>query len=289
MRKFSIALIPFYLGNMKRRQLRIFLLRGGLGNQLFQIAGMANLSKNNNYDVVFCETDVKKNPRDKQGAAALDFNVEAWFGEQISVYRSSRIVDLFIRLIRNRKVWKFSLQTINVDLALVDSDVAIATMQGYLQSPQYPRAIPTKILMETFKQREVQSINSDLLAIHIRARDGLQFSAMALSLNHYRAGLMHVGAGPESKIDVFSDDVSYAKSFCDQLGNFNFNFPEIALELSPTELLLKLASYNKIISSKSTLCWWSAYIAQTRNPSAMIISPWESDLHLESWVRLKNA
>ena len=112
---------------------------------------------------------------------------------------------------------------------------------------------------------------------------------MALSLNHYKAGLMHVGAGSESKIDVFSDDVSYAKSFCDQLGNFNFNFPEIDLELSPTELLLKLASYNKIISSKSTLCWWSTYIAQTRNPSAMIISPWESDLHLESWVRLKNA
>lgn len=289
MRKFSIALIPFYLGNMKGRQLRIFLLRGGLGNQLFQIAGMARLSENNNFDVVFCETDVKKNPRDKQGAAAFDFNVEAWFGEQISVYRSNRLFDLLIRLIRNKKVRKFSLQNINVDLALVDSNVAIATMQGYLQSPQHPRAISTKTIMETFKQREVQSINTDSLAIHIRAMDGLQYSAMALSLNHYKAGLMHVGAGSESKIDVFSDDVSYAKSFCDQLGNFNFNFPEIDLELSPTELLLKLASYNKIISSKSTLCWWSTYIAQTRNPSAMIISPWESDLHLESWVRLKNA
>ena len=289
MRKFSIALLPFYLRRTKSRNLRIFLLRGGLGNQLFQIAGIANLSKGENYDVVFSETDVKKNPRDNQGAAALNFNVEPWFGEQNFVYRSNKIMDFLIRLLRSKKVRKFSLKNINVDLAIKHSDITIATMQGYLQSAQFPMAIPADIIEETFYQETDESINPESVAIHIRAQDGLQNSAMVLGLSYYRDGLMHVGANSESSVDVFSDDISYAQSFCAQLGNFRFNFPEIDLELSPTELLLKLASYNKIISSKSTLCWWSTYIAQTRNPGAVIISPWDSDLHLESWARLKNA
>jgi len=288
MRKFSIALLPFYLRRTKGRNLRIFLLRGGLGNQLFQIVGIASLSKGENYDVVFSETDVKKNPRDKQGAAALNFNVEPWFGKQNFVYKSNKIMDFLIRVLRSKKVRKFSLKNINVDLAIKHSDISIATMQGYLQSAQFAMAIPTDAITTTFRQGKVQSLAPEKIAIHIRARDGLQNSAMVLSLTYYRNALMYLGTNSESEIDVFSDDISYAQSFCVQLGNFSFNFPEIDLELSPTELLLKLASYNKIIGSKSTLCWWSTYIAQTRNPSAVIISPWESDLHLESWIRLKN-
>ena len=289
MRKFSIALLPIYLRRNKNRKLRIFLLRGGLGNQLFQIAGMANLSEKNKFDVVFCETDVKKNPRDKQGAAALAFNVETWFSQQNSVYRSNKIMDSIIRALRSKRIRKFTVEDINVDLAITHSEVSIATMQGYLQSSQFLGAISTDTMKDTFCQEEVQQVNPEKLAIHIRAQDGLQNSAMVLSLDYYRNGLMLVEANPESEIDVFSDDISYAQLFCGQLGNFKFNFPENDLKLSPAELLTKLASYNKIISSKSTLCWWSVYIAQTRNPKAVIVSPWESDLHLKSWIQLTDA
>ena len=250
---------------------------------------MASLSKSKNFYVVFCETDVKKNPRDKQGAAALSFDVESWFSEQNSVCKSNKIMDFLIRVLRSKKVRKFSLKNINADLAIKHPEITIATIQGYLQSAKFPMAISADIIKETFHQETDELINPESVAIHIRAQDGLQNSAMVLGLSYYRDGLMHVGANSESSIDVFSDDILYAQSFCAQLGNFRFNFPEIDLELSPTELLLKLASYNKIISSKSTLCWWSTYIAQTRNPGAVIISPWESDLHLESWILLKNA
>ncbi|CAB4757393.1 unannotated protein [freshwater metagenome] len=288
MRQSSITTLLSYLGRTKTGKIRIFLLRGGLGNQLFQIAGMASLSKSKNFYVVFCETDVKKNPRDKQGAAALSFDVESWFSEQNSVCKSNKIMDFLIRVLRSEKVRKFSLKNINADLAIKYSEITIATIQGYLQSAKFPMAISADIIKETFHQETDELINPESVAIHIRAQDGLQNSAMVLGLSYYRDGLMHVGANSESSIDVFSDDILYAQSFCAQLGNFSFNFPEIDLELSPTDLLLKLASYNKIISSKSTLCWWSTYIAQTRNPGAVIISPWESDLHLENWIRLKN-
>jgi len=289
MRESSLANLSSYLRRTKTRRIRIFLLRGGLGNQLFQIAGMVSLSESKNFYIVFCETDVKKNPRDKQGAAVFDFKVETWFGQHNSVYRSNKTLDFFIRVLRSKKARKLSLKNINVDLATVQSDVAIATMQGYLQNAHFSKAIPTETLKRTFDQGKALTVYPEPLAIHIRAQDGLQNSAMVLSLDYYRNGLMYLGANSESEIDVFSDDISHAQSLCTQLGNFRFNFPEIDLKLSPTELLLKLASYNKIISSKSTLCWWSAYIAQTRNPSAVIVSPWESDLHLETWVRLKNA
>jgi hypothetical protein len=159
-------------------------------------------------------------------------------------------------------------------------------MQGYLQNAQFPKAIPTDTLKRTFDQAKAETPKPGSIAIHIRAQDGLQNSAMVLSLDFYRSGLMYLGANSESEIDVYSDDISYAKSFCGQLGDLRFNFPEIDLELKSTELLLKIASYNKIISSKSTLCWWAIYISQIRNPNAVIVSPWESGLHVESWVRL---
>ena len=265
------------------RNIRIFLLRGGLGNQLFQIAGAASLSMKHNFDVIFCDSDVKKNPRDRKFGSILELNFDLWFSKKVNVYKSSAGTNLLVRFFRSRKIPLSPTYFSQCDIDQYRPQLKWGFMQGYLQNSSFVLRLPPSVAALTFKDFSRKERNDNGIAIHIRAQDALKRKEMYVDLSYYQNALRFLHAASETKIDVYSDDLEYAKILCSEIGNYNFNFPEQDSALNPIDLLITISMYDKIISSKSTLCWWACYLSVSRNPLSIIISPWNNDLHLSAW------
>lgn len=266
-----------------RKNLRIFLLRGGLGNQLFQIAGAASLAMTHEFDIIFCDSDVKKNPRDTEIASILGLNFDLWFGERARAYKSNSLTNFLIRILRSKKLPFITNYFSQYDIDRYYPARKLGFMKGYFQNARFVRALPPSSVTQTFKNLQHKATNRDKIAIHIRATDALKQKEMFLDLSYYQDALRFLHVVPADKIDVYSDDLEYAKVLCSQIDNLTFNFPEQASNLSAIDVLVEISSYDKIVSSKSTLCWWACYLSISRNPSSVIISPWGKDLHLDAW------
>jgi len=258
-------------------------LRGGVGNQLFQIAGAASLSIGNEFDIIFCDSDVKKNPSNIKIASILELNFDSWFHERIRAYKSNPFTNLLIRILRSKKLSLITSYFFQYEIDQYDPACKLGFMQGYFQNRRFVCALPPSGVTQTFKNLQPKATNRNKIAIHIRATDALKRKEMFLDLTYYQDALRFLHVVPTDIIDVYSDDLEYAKMLCSKIDNFTFNFPEQVLNLSALDLLVELSSYDKIVSSKSTLCWWACYLSIFRNPSSVIISPWGKDLHLNAW------
>jgi hypothetical protein len=272
----------FLLYFLSRRKIRIYVLRGGLGNQLFQIANGIMTAERFNFDIAFHEVDVKRNPRDQIGAASLEFPFHL-LTEKIHVYKCGSSMQFPIRFSMSR-FFKMTLST-NLDekQKAPNQKSTFRILQGYVQNLDFldsfaDIAICRIILGPNSEENIVNGI-----AMHIRARDGLEHSGMSISKSFYERALEAVAAKPESRIDVFSDDLDFAQDFCQELGNFQFNFVEESVSLSATELLRRFSCYEKIISSKSTLSWWACFLASSTRKDTVVISPWGVNLSFRNW------
>jgi hypothetical protein len=267
----------------ERKNIRIFLLRGGLGNQLFQIAGAAYWSMKYDFDVIFCDSDVKNNPRDIELGSILELDFDLWFDEKVRAYKSSSLTNLLIRILQSKKLPFMPLYFAQNDIDDYCPTRKLGFIQGYFQNSRFVCSLPQSEVIQTFKNLQPKETNRGSIAIHIRATDALMRKEMFLDLAYYQNALRLLHAIPANRIDVYSDDLDYARVLCSKIENLTFNFPEQALTLSPIDLLVEISSYDKIVSSKSTLCWWACYLSISRNPSSVIISPWDKVLHLSAW------
>lgn len=267
----------------KSRKICFFFLRGGLGNQLFQINSLAHKSSTLGFNIVFCDVDVKKNPRDKSGASGLKLNLQEYDSCDQWIKRSSRTSDFFIRIVRSSKMPFLRLPNINFDESEILPNSRIFTAYGYLQneidflsSPGF--RVPSNLSRYTsFPQLPAK------VALHIRATDSLVKSEMVLTERYYRSALDFLNISPNDEVDVYSDDTVFAKNLCLKIGVFKFKFMEELQELSALQLLANLSNYNYLINSKSTLTWWASVFAEETHSKTIIVSPWKSHFHLTSW------
>jgi len=238
------------------------------------------------FNIVFCEVDVKKNPRDKSGASGLQLNYSK--GESSSpLFRSAgKLIEFFLRTVSSVKNPLFTLSHVNFDESETIPDCHFFTAKGFLQkdvdflkSPDF--GAPSNLsAFKHFPQLPSK------IALHIRATDALVKFEMALTENYYKSALDILGVPVKTEIDVYSDDTNFAKNLCGKIGLFQFNFMEESTELSALQLLANLSAYESLICSKSTLAWWAAVFADKINPETMVVSPWENHLHLPNWFSI---
>jgi len=267
---------------LRRRKIRIYVLRGGLGNQLFQIANGIMIAERFNFDIAFHEVDVKRNPRDKKGAEGLGFPFNS-LTKKIHVYKCGDSLKLPMRIAMSRFFMTTLTTNLDEEQISLNQKSTFGILQGYLQNLDFLKSFADLALGRIIlgPKSEVNAI--DGIAIHIRARDGLMHSGMSISKSFYKHALGAVAANPESKIDVFSDDLDFAQIFCQELGDFQFNFLEESASLTATELLRRLSCYEKIISSRSTLSWWACFLASSTRRDTVVISPWGTNFSLRNW------
>jgi hypothetical protein len=264
----------------------IFKLRGGLGNQLFQIAGVAKIAKKLKLVVIFSDADVRLNPRDSKGAAAFLFRIENFFDNPKAVYQTGKVLEVIIRIYPRLHKSINCIQEIDGDKGFSDLTLLINIMQGYLQNRESISGISASMLKNVFQNSGIRLEAPEIIALHIRGKDGLLLKSMKLSYDYYARALQALEANQETEIHVYSDDLEFARKLCSKIESLHFEFMETDFHLSAREFILKLSSYSKIVSSKSTLCWWAAAFATAINPSSLIISPWGDELSLDNWVQL---
>ena len=282
-----LTLLKYFLWPNRTRRLRIFLLRGGLGNQLFQIFGIAHLANSSGFDVVLSDYDVRINPRDIKGASSLELSIKKIFNDECRLYKAGWSINLFIRIMNQRMIRDRHFSRINLDHGQKDFGKSIAIMYGYLQNLEMIKSFPEQSVRDVFKFSDNGSPDSAVIAMHIRALDALQHKEMFLDWEYYKKALLEFKSQENLSVDVYSDDTNYARTLCSQLSGYDFRFPEEELELEPIQLLTKLSSYSRIIGSKSTLCWWASFLAQLTQTNVQVISPWEADLTLETWTSIR--
>lgn len=216
------------------------LLQGGLGNQLFQIAGASSIAKKNN-----CKLCLPNSPEihhSKQNY--YDTILKNWHPEETKalprVYESSF----------KYQDWKVS-------------DVELC---GYFQNFKYIDSD----FVESLVLPETPSLDGAFL--HIRGGDYVNHWLHHIDLkDYYQSAIQMFPRG--TKFYIFTNDISYAKtlSFLDTV---NHEFVEEDDEVRTLSLMknCKLGG----ICANSTFSWWGAYL--NRNARTLVIpSKWFND------------
>lgn len=262
--------LPFFTSR------KVFLvLRGGLGNQLHQIAASVAIAEKHEATVVIFPHIVDTALDTTRRGYFRDFNLTGIFPSapirEATAFESVLIRTLLkIGLRRLRKFWIleenfFSFKARN-----------FMFIQGWFQSFLH---LPSLVEFQAFQLNGDSRHEST--AIHVRLTDFKNIDPDPLTQNYYKNAL-RVIAKKGVEIDSYSDDIEGAKIMLSGLGSFNY--PESESFMSPSELLRRIGSSKNLICSRSSLCWWAANLVSSRG--GLVISPWKDSAHNPQWVSI---
>jgi hypothetical protein len=287
-----------------------FLLTGGLGNQLFQIAASLSVSKGGE---LTANTSLGR-PRvsKKRIAEAIEFeypfNIKS--DEKKFNWLASKAVGVCIRSGVAPRWYekKFRLQALITSLSsLILSiyfrklvhiqrglDVGYSALRnsnrnnfliGYFQSFRYMEENPElKNAMQSISlthqslefSRLVAEIKIDHpIIVHIRLGDYLNESSFGVPGESYYRNALKVLTEkyPSTTIWIFSDDVVGAKNRFASI--FPKNVRWVVSDLANSAETLELMRYGSAyIIANSTFSWWSAYLSHTDNAPVIAPAKW---------------
>jgi len=250
-------------------------LKGGLGNQMFQIAAAYSLALDNNDKCAF----FMDNPNLNQGREAR------YYKDNIFKNLKELPEDLVIK--PNYPKVRYMERRFNYDPIPYREGMGL---QGYFQSEKYFKKHRKEIL-ELFGNK--QSEFKDSVAVHIRRGDYLDpFMAQflpALSMDYYLRALSDLDS--KAKVDhilIFSDDITWCKA--------NFNDPRITFvegQEDYEDLYTAVRCPYDIIAN-SSFSWWWAYL--NTNINKIVYAPvrwfgpafkddWQ-DIYCKNWIKL---
>ena len=268
---------------MKRRGEVKVRLRGGLGNQLFQISAAASLAQ-------ACEMPLKVNTRDLEDS--IDQS-RGNFLKEMALDKLFNLTDLeysftsenfFANRLHHRFGSRFNRRVISTNsdlLQMIDSRNPITyRLEGFFQDSRIVQpSIHDNTLVSLQTIRSEVAAMSQLVAfdnaitLHIRLGDFIKNGLDVLSSDYFFSAIEEfVSQFGESdfKVVVFSDDIQGARAMLH--GKKEFIFPEQACALSPPELLYVLSNAKNLVISKSTVAWWAGYIGHLNGNK--VWSPW---------------
>ena len=271
---------------MKKYSIQID-IRGGLGNQLFQIVGSAYIAKQLGTNLLINETALKrhKDKSRRNWSKKLDLNSALmnldyrWISEP-RLFNTKKNNESFLRIDESSIL---ELKSISQD----------CRFRGWFQEYRFAKAIDLSnkdfnplILDKKDVKRAIKIEENDGLAgIHMRFGDFLSSSWGVLSASWYENCLKNLIDFGIDQFDVYSDDIPLARNTLSKIApKLNFNFPEETSELEPNKLLWQLRHYKTFVSSNSSLSWWSSFLNVHDKP--VIYSPWEKHLHVPSWKKI---
>jgi hypothetical protein len=252
-------------------------LKGGLGNQMFQIAVAYALALDNNDECSF----YLDNPGNEQGHEARNY-VD-------NVYRNIReLSENKVNLI-NYIEPKFNYSPIPYRRDLV--------LQGFFQSEKY-FSNHRKEIIDLFKNKDlISQVKFDFensVSIHVRRGDYVTDPYIAaflpaLSIDYYKRALFFIESLVQiDHILVFSDDIGWCRA--------NFKDARIIfVEGQPDYIdmyVMSLCNHN--IIANSSFSWWGAYLNENENKIVFAPVKWFGfafkedwrDIYCEGWIKI---
>lgn len=230
-------------------------IAGGIGNQLFELANVYQLSVKFNRTLLICDENGSKNRGVYWETLLKNFSKHLISLSEFSELKGKS-------MIYNWASYKFHYKDI-----ILDSRHEYYCIEGYYQSYKYFDLSLFEELLH-FHPNEY-SITQHDIAIHIRRTDYLTVHMhKSIALDYYYNALDKMTRGDVAPMDIyiFSDDIGWCKN------HFNYkNIVPIFVELeSDVDELSMMREFKRIIIANSTFSWWGAYL---NNSGKHVISP----------------
>jgi Glycosyl transferase family 11 len=263
-----------------------FILRGGLGNQLFQASAGAFYGRELNARVVLDDVAIIRHADKSRRGWIRKIDLQKLFGGNYI-----KVADLLSTRLRSFKPrphsqGRFYSESDLNSITNVDSQIVV---YDWFQSKKFAPKHPQFPSVELFRGLSRSSVTlyehirkkSESAAVHIRLGDFVNSSWGALPASWYLNALEQLRSQGIKEIHCFSDDVLEARNMLKPLGSsIKISFPELNLNLKPHEILFILSGYSNYVSSNSTLSWWACYL---NNMNSRIYTPWNSDHSMDGW------
>jgi hypothetical protein len=259
----------------------IFLLRGGIGNQLFIYSAGIYLGQRDSFNPIFHSLGID------HGESISEMGLPGRFmtANMLQVYRLDR-----------RFSQRFSKREMQV-ISSEDDQIEIkkrSYVSGYFQKAEFANQLkinghfdhiinqkPKTELIA--KCHEISESNSTIL--HLRFGDylGAARNLGNLTLDYYKSILASEKAITSNPIYVMSDDFVKAREFLIDFSNLDIRMLDEFHGLSSITQLKIFGSSNRIICANSTYSWWGAFLSPRAN-KVWAPSPWFKDAKMAQGV-----
>jgi hypothetical protein len=251
-------------------------LRGGLGNQLFQLAALEHTVKRENAypKIDLSRISVGQFPRKFEISHEL---LKRLFQEEPLIISKKGFSLFFMKIIWRveslHPFFKFPFRHYATDLGLdasLGNTVCKKMLVGYFQTFYYAQSLEWH---KKFKKIGIENIEYHFLiremkkskptAMHIRGGDYLldKSGIGNLDIDYYRESLFE-SESLKDLIWIFTDDIEYARQIAFDC-NIDYKIVDEQRLLTPLETLLLMSHANKMIISNSTFAWWAAFLSKT--------------------------
>jgi GR25 family glycosyltransferase involved in LPS biosynthesis len=264
-------------------------IKGGLGNQMFQIATLYAAAKDNNMDPIV--EKVKVSP----GSISRPTYWDTVFSH--------------VNTSKSLQSYKFNIMkepNMSYNKIRVPHNVHIM-MDGYFQSPKYFDN-HRNVILELFKlpnniMKNIEKVKNDIISkfeeirpivsVHVRRGDYLKLKHVynILDMDYYNNAMSQFN---DCNFVVFSEDITWCK---ENFKNENIYFIEEQNHMNindVTEMYL-MSMFDHNIIANSSFSWWGAWM--NNNPCKKVIAPknWYSnsdmnnlnrDIYCSDWILL---
>jgi hypothetical protein len=240
-------------------------LRGGLGNQLFQVAFARWLESRSGRAVTFdvsCHRDLRLDVLDlpvlgnrvRSGVLSRTRLWPAPSGRLSGIGSAIRVANGPRAIHRDDSSWGPT----SPDLATP------AWWQGYFQRNEYAPSIVRELASALDR---IEGTDAPVVGIHVRRGDMVD-KTWAVPSAWFRHAL-EVSRTNASRACVWSDDPDW----CGEHLDLGFDF-EVARPGTPVEHLAALSHCRLLVISRSTFSWWAARVAMEHGARVVFPSPW---------------
>lgn len=223
------------------------MLKGGIGNQLFQYAYALSQSKKLN-------TELKIN------TYILDVNPYKYTPYNNELIHFTGVTEEMV---------SYNVPVLNVVSEEAGGEIkSDSVLDGYYQGEQFFENIKGE-LRQKLKFKLPEMTLDDVVSIHARRGDYLNgdFFVDLSATDYYKKAVEYIKTKVKNpKFHIFSNDENWAKEY--------FSFVEGACIESPRDTIddlyfMSICQYN--ITANSTYSWWAAWL--NNNPNKIVIQP----------------
>ena len=277
----------------------IVYLKGGFGNQLFQLS-FANYLRSNGVNVKinleFFRNLGDNTPRELiLPLSFFDFKSQNYF--------SKKIFDINMFLANSSLINKLQLDSIFENFRFIKDDEGLNKISsktgyfdGYWKSMKYID-FSSEFIFDSISKNE--NINkglkgsSELAMVHVRRGDFID-NGWDLDINYYEKSLN--GLDKKIKFDIFTDDPKWVKSKKIFKNAENIYSKNNQLDNEKIDTILtfsEMLKYKHFIVGNSSFAFWAAYLKSDINSYVTVPDPWFKNhnhpvLRKTNWHTIKN-
>lgn len=282
---------------MNRRPVGVLLIRGGLGNQLFQVAALSYFSDKLGFLPVLFDQRINRNNGFGSSRELHRLRCSDWFQCE-PIIKPNFFLRLALRLILKFNNKLFFCPVLNeghLNSFGKEITTPLFFVQDYFQRKDYALQIPPEVLVKSLTTKvshiSVRTGNEFRCLMHLRLTDSHDRSDKLLNKSLLSNIIEDVhNRSRNTPFDLISDDPKFATNFLREIC-FNLEFTNLESDYvyPAAELLSLFANYKFVLSSKSTLCWWGCLLlTNIEGKEPIIYSLFDEGLNLSEWIDAKS-